>query len=114
MGFPQPRFGTAWPSGVAYQPAAWHAVRVRAAVRGAAMTTSLTQPNALHKPLPSEVDVCGLTHRGRVRNENADHFLIASFYRAMHVHNSSIPANAFSALSADSRGYVFLVADGVG
>jgi len=78
------------------------------------LTTSLTQLNLLQKPLPSEIDVCGLTHRGRVRNENADHFLIASFYRAMQVHNSSLPANAFSSLSADSRGYVFLVADGVG
>jgi protein phosphatase len=78
------------------------------------MTTIITQPNALQKPLPSEIDVCGLTHRGRVRTENADHFLVASFHRAMQVHNSSIPTNAFSSLSADSRGWVFLVADGVG
>ena len=78
------------------------------------MTTSLTQPNVLQKPLPSQIDVCGLTHRGHVRSENADHFLIASFHRAMQVHNSSIPDTAFPALSADSRGYVFLVADGVG
>jgi len=78
------------------------------------MTTSVTDSRALQKPLPSEIDVCGLTHRGRVRSENADHFLIASFHRAMQVHNSSIPHSAFSALSADSRGYVFLVADGVG
>ena len=78
------------------------------------MTTSLTQPNVLQKPLPSQIDVCGLTHRGHVRSENADHFLIASFHRAMQVHNSSIPTSAFPALSADSRGYVFLVADGVG
>jgi protein phosphatase len=78
------------------------------------MATTISHPNALQKPLPAEIDVCGLTHRGRVRSENADHFLIASFHRAMQVHNSSIPANAFSALSADSRGYVFLVADGVG
>src|SRR5262245_33770691 len=77
-------------------------------------TTGVTDPHALQKPLPSEIDVCGLTHRGRVRSENADHFLIASFHRAMQVHKSSIPSTAFSALSADSRGYVFLVADGVG
>ena len=78
------------------------------------MTSSVTDSRELQKPLPSEIDVCGLTHRGRVRSENADHFLIASFHRAMQVHNSSIPPSAFSALSADSRGYVFLVADGVG
>ena len=78
------------------------------------MTTSITDPSTQQKPLPSEIDVCGLTHRGRVRAENADHFLVASFYRAMHVHNSSIAPDAFSALSSDSRGFVFLVADGVG
>ena len=78
------------------------------------MTSSVTDSRGLQKPQPSEIDVCGLTHRGRVRSENADHFLIASFHRAMQVHNSSIPDTAFSALSSDSRGYVFLVADGVG
>jgi protein phosphatase len=78
------------------------------------MSTTATDARAMQKPLPSEIDVCGLTHRGRVRSENADHFLIASFHRAMQVHASSIPSNAFSSLSADSRGYVFLVADGVG
>ena len=78
------------------------------------MTSGVTDSRELQKPLPAEIDVCGLTHRGRVRSENADHFLIASFHRAMQVHNSSLPTNAFSSLSADSRGYVFLVADGVG
>lgn len=78
------------------------------------MATGVTDSRALQKPLPAEIDVCGLTHRGRVRSENADHFLIASFHRAMQVHNSSLPNSAFSPFSADSRGYVFLVADGVG
>lgn len=78
------------------------------------MTSGVTDSRGLQKPLPAEIDVCGLSHRGRVRSENADHFLIASFHRAMQVHNSSIPHTAFSSLSADSRGYVFLVADGVG
>ena len=78
------------------------------------MPSVVTDARALEKPLPSEIDVCGLTHRGHVRSENADHFLIASFHRAMQVHASSIPESAFTAHSADSRGYVFLVADGVG
>ena len=84
-------------------------------IRGeGSMSSSVTDSRGLPKPLPAEIDVCGLTHRGRVRSENADHFLIASFHRAMQVHNSSIPDTAFTALSSDSRGYVFLVADGVG
>lgn len=67
----------------------------------------------LDKPLPAQIDVCGLTHPGRVRKTNADHFLVASFHRAMVIHSSSLGV-ALPALSTDSRGYVFLVADGVG
>lgn len=66
------------------------------------------------KPLPEQIDVFGLTHRGHVRPANEDHFLVASFHRAMRVHASSIPAEDFPAFAAYSRGYVFLVADGVG
>jgi protein phosphatase len=66
------------------------------------------------KPLPSEVDVFGITHPGRVRKSNADHFLVASFHRAIRVHASSMPPEAFPTFSPDSRGRLFLVADGVG
>jgi protein phosphatase len=66
------------------------------------------------KPLPSEIDVFGITHPGRVRTTNADHFLIASFYRAMKVHSSSLQESSFPPLSTYSRGFLFLVADGVG
>lgn len=74
----------------------------------------LTNRVAGPKPLPSEIDVFGVTHAGRVRPSNADHFLVASFYRAMKVHSSSLDAASFSALSTYTRGYLFLVADGVG
>src|ERR1043166_8691738 len=66
------------------------------------------------KPLAAEIDVHGLTHRGLVRAVNADHFLVASFRRAMEVHASSLPPESFPPFSADTRGFVFLVADGVG
>ena len=66
------------------------------------------------KPLPSEIDVFGCTDPGRVRAINADHFLVASFYRAMKVHSSSLAAESFPPLSTYTRGFLFLVADGVG
>ena len=81
---------------------------------GAPMTTTAINRLVMQKPLPSEIDVFGLTHPGRVRPTNADHFLIASFYRAMKVHASSIDPDNFAPLSTYSRGYLFLVADGVG
>ncbi|MEO7086678.1 MAG: protein phosphatase 2C domain-containing protein [Gemmatimonadaceae bacterium] len=65
------------------------------------------------KPLVSELDVAGLTHPGKVRAKNADHFLVASFHRAMHVLASSV-AGDLQPMSDDSRGVVMLVADGVG
>jgi len=65
------------------------------------------------KPLVSEIDAFGLTHTGKVRRKNADHFLIASFHRAMYVHASSVAAG-FPPMSDDSRGFLLLVADGVG
>jgi serine/threonine protein phosphatase PrpC len=66
------------------------------------------------KPLLSQIDVYGCTHKGLVRESNADHFLVASFHRAILVHAASVPAESLPAFSPDSRGFVLLVADGVG
>lgn len=66
------------------------------------------------KPLLKQLDVFGCTHKGLVRPTNADHFLVASFHRAILVHAASVPADSLPAFSPDSRGFVFLVADGVG
>ena len=66
------------------------------------------------KPLLKELDVFGLTHPGKVRATNADHFLVASFHRAIQVHATSLPEGSLPLYSPDSRGFVMLVADGVG
>lgn len=66
------------------------------------------------KPLLNQIDVFGLTHKGLVRSSNADHFLVASFHRAILVHAASLPSESLPAFSPDSRGFVLLVADGVG
>jgi serine/threonine protein phosphatase PrpC len=65
------------------------------------------------QPPTSDVDVSGLTHPGLVRPVNADHFLIASFHRAMHVHGTSIE-EPLGPSETESRGFFLLVADGVG
>jgi len=66
------------------------------------------------RPLPEYIDIHGLTHPGKVRKENQDHFLIASIHKAMRVIQTSLPGEALGDLHSPSRGYVFLVADGVG
>jgi protein phosphatase len=54
----------------------------------------------------------GLTDRGRVRPENEDHFLIADMAKAMHVQQSSRPQPETQ--FGEERGFLFLVADGMG
>ena len=68
----------------------------------------------LRKPLDDEIDVCGLTHVGKKRSVNEDHFLICSLHKSIAIHGSSLPD--FSPLPAGSDRVAFLamVADGVG
>ncbi len=42
------------------------------------------------KPTDDELDVYGLTHRGKVRTTNQDHFLICSLRKQMLVHLTSL------------------------
>ena len=75
--------------------------------------TTLDATGAAPRPAMSEIDTFGLTHQGFVRSSNNDHFLIASFHRNLRVHHSSIPGGIGNA-ETQSRGFLFLVADGVG
>lgn len=64
--------------------------------------------------MSSNIDVFGMTHRGRVRPDNQDQFLIASLHKLLRVHQSSLPPEDITTLISESRGYILLVADGVG
>lgn len=65
------------------------------------------------RPTSTNVDVFGLSHRGKVRAENQDQFLIASLHKLLRVHQSSLPPEDITTLVSESRGYILLVADGV-
>jgi PPM family protein phosphatase len=74
-----------------------------------------TRPaESVNQPHGHQIDVCGLTHPGLVRSENQDHFLIATLHKSMRVIQTSMPEEALGDLRSPSRGFVFLVADGVG
>ena len=66
------------------------------------------------RPMTQNVDVFGLTDTGRARSRNDDHFLIASLHKLLRVHQTSLPDEERPNLVSESRGWLFLVADGVG
>lgn len=75
--------------------------------------TQRAYPN--RKPRDDELDVFGVSHAGRVRKDNQDHFLIATFHRRINVLGTNLPDAAQRLPAAEQRmAYVVMVADGVG
>lgn len=68
----------------------------------------------VRKPRDQDVDVYGLTHSGKVRKENQDHFLIASLSKRMEVERTSLPREAELAVEPERLASLAMVADGVG
>jgi len=69
---------------------------------------------ALRKPRDDEVDMFGVTHPGKVRKENQDHFLVCSLRKQVQVHHTSLPTGEALALPGDRMAFLAMVADGVG
>lgn len=65
------------------------------------------------KPYDDEIDVYGLTHPGKVRDTNEDHFLLASIHKRIKVLSTSLPMEEVSARE-DRLAFIAMVADGVG
>lgn len=61
---------------------------------------------------PFTLEGYGLSDRGRVRMSNEDCFVAAELTRALRIRHTNLPQPV--ANFSDHRGYVFLVADGVG
>ena len=79
-----------------------------------AADASTTRSAAERKPREDEIDAHGVTHPGKVRRENQDHFLLCSLRRQVVVRGSSIP-EADSLLGESTRlASLAMVADGVG
>lgn len=66
------------------------------------------------RPTDEELDLFGLTHAGKVRPNNQDHFLIATIHPQMVVHGTSLPAPDTLPLRGGRFGTLVMVADGVG
>lgn len=69
--------------------------------------------HAGRKPRDDEIDAFGLTHPGKVRRSNQDHFLIASLRKQMEVHVTSLPGPG-QLVAGERLAFLAMVADGVG
>jgi PPM family protein phosphatase len=80
----------------------------------------MTQPTGgiaappTRKPTDEELDVHGLTHPGKVRTTNQDHFLICSLRKQMLVHLTSLSGLDRMPVLAERLAFLAVVADGVG
>jgi protein phosphatase len=68
----------------------------------------------LKRPRDEDLDFFGITHPGRVRQENQDHFLYATLHKTMRVWGTSLPNPELLELPSQRLASFGLVADGVG
>ena len=66
------------------------------------------------KPRDDEIDAFGLTHIGKVRTENQDHFLMAAIHRRVEIMHTSLSDVNRIPLGDDRMAIIGMVADGVG
>jgi PPM family protein phosphatase len=75
-------------------------------------TQSVTAPPD-RKPRDDEIDIYGLTHPGRVRKDNQDHFLVCALHKSATVQHSSLPLEHLTP-GSQRVALLMMVADGVG
>jgi len=85
----------------------------RSSATAQTVETPVTGENSF-KPADSQLDLFGITHPGKVRSENQDHFLVCTVHPQVVVHGSSLPAAERLPLRGQRLATMLLVADGVG
>lgn len=76
--------------------------------------TDLNSTAEIRRPRDEERDLFGLTHAGKVRTENQDHFLICTVYPQVVIDTTSLPTVDQLELRGPRLATIGLVADGVG
>ena len=66
------------------------------------------------KPRDDEIDVYGLSDRGKVRANNEDHFLLASVHRRVNIIDTNLSERDRLPLGDQRLAFMAMVADGVG
>ena len=70
--------------------------------------------NRTDRPQFSQIDAHGLTHRGKVRDENQDHFFVGSLACGVAVGATSVTNREHDVILGDRLASIGIVADGVG
>ena len=83
-------------------------------MRLAAPFSTASSDSDAPKPHDNELDMFGLTHPGRVRRENQDHFLLCTIHPQVVIHGTSLPHPERLPLRGQRLATIMLVADGVG
>ncbi len=66
------------------------------------------------RPRDDELDVFGVTHVGKVRRDNQDHFLFCTVHKALRVVTTSLSTPELLEIPSQRLASMFMVADGVG
>jgi protein phosphatase len=77
-------------------------------------TIAPTAAGPQRKPYDEEIDVYGITHPGKVRSENQDHFLICALKKQMVVRQTSLAEIDSATAQPERLAFLMMVADGVG
>jgi serine/threonine protein phosphatase PrpC len=77
-------------------------------------TPPSSTPGLGTKPSDREIDMFGVTHPGKVRKDNQDHFLLATVHPQVVIHGTSLPLPDQLPLRGQRLASLLLVADGVG
>jgi serine/threonine protein phosphatase PrpC len=76
---------------------------------------ALAQPGVMpNRPLDEELDMFGVTHQGRVRPDNQDHFLMCTVHPQVVIHGASLPNVSALPMRGTRLATLLVVADGVG
>lgn len=81
---------------------------------GVRHSRSLVGAEELEAQRQASAEVFGVTDRGRVREKNEDHFLIAELERSLLVQQSSVEGVSGVSLTEAPQGRLLVVADGMG
>lgn len=74
----------------------------------------ISQATTERRPLDNEIDFFGLTHPGKVRKINQDHFFMGAIRKRLEVYITSLPALNQRRIEDERVAFIAMAADGVG